>query len=217
VRLLAALLALWVALVARPALAQPPPRHLDPAYEVAAPAPWPRDDARRVRELDALLAPLVPARAMRAELIAVAALETGWFRSRACALSNFAGVKAKLDVVRRYAALHGHPMRWFRAAGHVGSGDSPTVYYAVWDSPAQFWRDWLTRHVGAAPGALPAARIYAEAGARFWRGSPRWIEALIDAGYRGRLTAGIPARRAAAIRNHHSIVRRVLRLGGTPP
>lgn len=217
--LLAALLALWVALLAPPAAAQAPYPWLDPAAEVPAPAARPRDDAGCARALLDALATLLPTRALRAEVAAIAVLETGWCRSPAVTLHNFGGSKAKRDIVERYRREHGRSMRWFRARGHINSGDAPWVFYAVWDSAVDYWRDWLRRHLGTAPGVRPLAGIYAETAARFWRRSRTWIDALIDAGYRGRVTAGDPARRAAAIRGHHSIVARILRLapGGTTP
>lgn len=188
------------------------PPWLDPAAEVPAPPRKARDDAEWTRLLLAVLEALGLAPWQRFELAAVAALETGWYDSPAVELHNWGGSKAKLDVVRRYQAAHGRPMRWFRSAGHLASGDPSEVYYAAWDDDAGYWRDWLARNVGSAPGTLPLATIYAEAGRRFWRGDAAWIDALIAAGYRGNTSQ--PGKLAAAVAGHRSIVRRCMRLAG---
>ncbi len=186
------------------------PPWLDPAAEVAAPPRQVRDDREWTRLLLAILEALRVPLWQRLQLAAVSALETAWFDSPAVALHNWVGSKAKLDVVRRYEHARGHSMKWFRSAGHLASGDPTEVFYAAWPDDAAYWRDWLARNVGAAPGVAPFVAEYTEAGALFWRGDPEWIRALIKAGYRGN-TSQEP-KLSAAVNGHRSIVARCTRL-----
>ena len=142
------------------------------------------------------------------EATGIACLEATWGRARTCyaPVFNLGGSKAKRDIAERYARAHGRPQRWFRAPGHVASGDPAEVVYLCWDSIADYCAFWLARHVGAREGVAPWEPRYAQAGALFWARFPDWIDALLVAGYRGDVTAAAPARSVAA---HHDIVRRV--------
>jgi hypothetical protein len=193
---------------ARLAAARPPP-WADPAREVTPPPARRRDDAEWTGRLLTLLAALPLSTWQRYELAAISALETGWFDSPAVELNNWGGSKLKEDIAARYLRRHGRPMRFFRALGHVKSGDQPVVWYAVWDSALQYWTDWLARHVGTGPGVEPLAATYAEAGRRFWTQDPTWIAALIEGGYRGTVTKAKPA---GSIAGHRAIVARCMRL-----
>lgn len=187
------------------------PKWLDPKAELLLPeSSLPRDDRRFVGEILAPLVALGVPEWQRLELAAVAALETGWGTSRGYSLGNACGVKVKREVVEEYARRTNKPQHWFRAKGHLGSGDAPEVLYLAWPSSEMFWSMWLWRHVGLAKDIEPVKTIYREAGRLFWLGDPAWIRALILAGYRGNTSA--EPRLSGAVRNHSSIVRRVARL-----
>ncbi len=176
------------------------------------PARVSRDDAEWSRKLLAILAALGVPEWQRDQLAGISAHESGWYDSALIALRNWAGSKAKQDVAQRYERRTGKPLPWCRTPGHVASGDPDEVRYGAWDSDAGYWTDWLVRHVGSAPGIRPQATIYATAAARFWANDPTWIDALIEAGYRGNTSE--PTKRAVAVAAHHSEVARVRRLVG---
>jgi hypothetical protein len=189
------------------------PSWLDAASEVPLPDPPARDDLAFVRRCHLALTAfpaLTPWH--RFQLLGVTCLETGWGKSRAVRRCNLAGMKAKRERVAAYAACTGRPQRWFRAPGHVASGDAPTVLYLAYDSEAQFWVLWLNEVLGSSADAPPWRERYREAARRFWAQDRTWIDALIDAGYRGDRTAGDPKRRAGAIATHASVVARAMRL-----
>jgi hypothetical protein len=157
------------------------------------------------RECDADLRTLGVPEWQRAELIAIAALETGWGTSAAYQAGNVGGLKAKRDVAEWYRKRWREPLPWFRTAGHTASGDKPVVMYAAFPARSTCWRLLLERTFGT-PIAAPYAAAYRETARRLWAGDPDWIAALIAAGYRGTVTAQNPGPSIAA---HRSLVTRV--------
>jgi hypothetical protein len=189
------------------------PGWLEPAAELPLPAKGPKLPRAFVRGQDATLRTLGVPEWQRWELIAIAAAETGWGSSAARQASNLGGQKVKADVAAWHRRRMGTPLRWFRAAGHVKSGDKPEVIYCAFDSDATYWRLAMERVFGTAVAA-PWMERYREAARLLWAGSPEWFPALLAAGYRGSVTAAAPAR---SIASHRSIVARVRALLATSP
>jgi len=190
------------------------PSWLDPAAEVTqlpAPPAFPDRAAERARAAAFIAEVVAACRAAGAplwqafEVAAIACLEATWGRARTCfdPLFNLGGSKAKKEIALRYKAEHGRPQRWFRAPGHVASGDAPVVVYLCWDSIPEYCSFWLARHVGRDAHTPPWESRYLQAAALFWGRFPDWIDALLVAGYRGERTAADPA---ASIAGHHTIV-----------
>jgi hypothetical protein len=181
------------------------PSWLDPAAELPLPPRGPKLPRGFVRGQDAVLRTLGVPEWQRWELIAIAAAETGWGSSAARQASNLGGQKVKADVAAWHRRRLGFPMRWFRAAGHVASGDKPEVLYAAFPDDATYWRLAMERVFGT-PIAPPWMERYRDAGGKLWAGDEGWFPALLAAGYRGSVTAAKPA---ASIAAHRSIVSRV--------
>jgi hypothetical protein len=189
-----------------------------PDREVSAPKPATPPEARAwVRAMYTALRGLGVPDWQACHAVAIAVLETGW--GKHARGGNLGGVKCRRDIAEWYLRVLGVAMPWYRAAGHITSGDPPEVYYVAFPDAETFWRFWLARYVGAHPTDRPAHPTvdYSEAGDRFWRDDPTWIDALIGAGYRGSVTQNNPAKRAASCAGHQSLVRRVRRFVGLSP
>jgi len=132
--------------------------------------------------------------------------ETGWgiaFRA-----NNLGGVKATEGWAKAYRKRTGRSAPYFRAHGNRGTGDSETVVYRGYDTPADFFVEWLERFVpkpspdaATREGIKVAIADYRLAGERFWS-SGDWFAALLAAHYRGDVTASHPAQ---AIKDNASI------------
>lgn len=108
---------------------------------------------------------------------------------------NEGGVKVSRAWAIAERARTGQPARWFRAAGHLNSGDAPCVFYRAYDSPEHFARSWLQSFVprqSSDPGAAAHHPDYRQTGYRFWTGDPSWFAALLSEGYRGSVTQRNP-------------------------
>lgn len=179
------------------------PSWLDPAGEVTGPGdPRPARGRPFVRACFDALRALGCSEAQAVEVCAVMALETGWgakYRGW-----NLGGVKATAAWAREEP--NG---KWWRAPGHVASGDKPEVYYRAYPSMQAFLSYWLTHFAPRPEGPWPYPG-YREAGRVFWSADPSgFVAALIRRGYRGPVTARKPA---ASLRDHESIVRTVRRM-----
>jgi hypothetical protein len=183
---------------------------LDPTKEIAAPLAFQRDDRTFLRAQDSLLAKMLKPWGRR-QVLAMAFLETGGFDSSGTGAHNLAGVKIREHRVRFYRQRYGAHPRWFRAAGHVASGDQPVVAYMAYDNDAQFWTCWLEEFVGL-DGRPPRVKIYAATGMGFAAEDPAWIAELLRAGYRGPITAGDPVKFKGAVDRHQQIVAKVTAL-----
>lgn len=187
------------------------PGWLVPSRELhlAPPAPVADEDAVAATFITAAFNALRGARVppwQAFEIIGTYCLEATWGRARSVALGNLAGVKAKHHRTEAYRALTGRTQGWYRAPGHVASGDAPEVIYLAYDSVPQFVRLWLAEFVGPDADTPPSSPLYTRAGALLWARYAEWIDELIAGGYRGERTAAAPA---ASIAAHHGIVRRV--------
>jgi hypothetical protein len=160
----------------------PAPSWLDLAREVDADIDAPKDPQRFVATLAPVLATLGVTGSRAVELIAHAAVETGW---RLPEHHNLGGAKAReRDFVA--AKVAGRPLAWWRDLGHRDSGDDEVEYYRAFDSYADFWRWFLARHTGAGPTIAPSSERYALVGPAFWSARPdQWFVELLRAGYRG--------------------------------
>lgn len=133
------------------------------------------------------------------EVIANAVGETGWGRYHRG--RNFGGWKiSRPDVDRAKAAGRKCPP-WWKALGHVNSGDAPFVYYRGFPSVGRFYTEWLDRFVPR--NSVPSHR-YHKTGLVFWGLEPGdWFLELCKAGYKGEVTQANPA---GSVANHHTIV-----------
>jgi hypothetical protein len=99
-------------------------------------------------------------------------LETGW--GRFYKGWNLGGVKVKKEWMT-------DETWWWRAPGHIESGDPPWCYYMGFTSMAAFFLFWLNRYVRATTGRYRKCSEQFQAGAE-------WFDDLIDAGYKGEVT-----------------------------
>jgi hypothetical protein len=120
------------------------------------------------------------------EVAGNACVETGW--GRAHRAHNYGGVKITKNTA-------GPGARWWRAAGHVASGDEPVCYYRAFAS-AQAFFDFWTAHFVPRPEYAAHSR-YAKCGEQFWAHEP-WFDDLIAAGYKGEVTKLHPEKSLAA-------------------
>lgn len=146
-------------------------------------------------------APLLRAFEVAAHLV----YETGWgvaFRA-----NNLGGVKATPGWAKAYRKRTGRAPSFYRAHGNVGTGDSQTVIYRGYEQPEDFFEEFLAVFVPKpAPGAASRegkkvdVADYRLAGERFW-GTGDWFAAMLDAHYRGGVTAARPGEAIASQRS----------------
>lgn len=105
---------------------------------------------------------------------------------------NFGGWKVYEPFAREYLRTHGKPTPWWRAVGNKDRGDPPWCYYRGFESPKQFFEEWLLLFVPK-PGAVGKKHRYKQSGELFWRDDEQWFAALIEAGYKGKVTKADPA------------------------
>jgi len=136
--------------------------------------------------------------------------ETG--RGKAFRANNLGGVKATPGWAVAYRMRTGRSAPFYRAHGNKGTGDAQTVIYRGYESPADFFGEWLAQFVPKPkPGRLSRegqvldVGDYHLAGERFWAGR-NWFAALLAAHYRGDVTAAHPDQ---AIADNASIARDV--------
>jgi hypothetical protein len=131
--------------------------------------------------------------------------ETGWgiaFRA-----SNLGGVKASQAWAKAYRKRTGRDPSFYRAHGNVGTGDSQTVIYRGYDQPEDFFEEFLAlfvpkpaRDAASREGKKVGIADYRLAGERFW-GTGDWFAAILDAHYRGDVTAEHPHEAIASQRS----------------
>lgn len=105
---------------------------------------------------------------------------------------NFGGWKIYQSFASEYARKRGKPSPWFRALGNKSSGDPPWCYYRGFESPMQFFEEWLLLFVPKSGTVGPKHR-YKKSGELFWQNDDGWFAALIDGGYKGKKTKANPA------------------------
>lgn len=115
--------------------------------------------------------------------------ETGWGRFHRG--NNLGGVKIN-------KALANDLSWWWRAAGHVNSGDAPVCYYMVFASYEAFFT-FVSKRFVPVPGTAPKSR-YRKTGEEFHAYRP-WHDDLIAAGYKGEVTRANPDKSIAALEN----------------
>lgn len=125
--------------------------------------------------------------------------------------NNFMGIKIKPDLAKR----HG----FFEKEGHVKGGDTPIVRYAAFNDAedcARYWRDrytpmpkpgetWPTVPEGSAdfrPAGLAFHRVMGNT-------IEQWFDRIIESGYKGEVTKGDPAQRAASNASFQALVKGV--------
>ena len=129
------------------------------------------------------------------EVIANSISETGHFKP--WSYLNFRGWKINKTAVEQAKKVNGGVCpRWWQAPGHILSGDEPVVYYRVFDTPGQFYSEWLQRFVPKGSNVSPTHRYY-QTGRDFWDTNPDidrslWFRDLIRAGYKGPVTQANP-------------------------
>ena len=141
--------------------------------------------------------------------------ETGW--GRFWNGWNFGGWKCTESWARSYRLKHGVSAPWFRAKGHVNSGDQPVVYYRGFVSGAEFIKQWMGRFVPE-QGSAPTADRYYKTGLAFWTGGD-WFRELCLSGYKGPVTQKNPDKSVeahAAIVNRAKVIYAQWALGLTP-
>jgi hypothetical protein len=131
-------------------------------------------------------------------IIANAVSETGW--GRYWKGLNFFGWKILESNVTSYKQTHnGMCPRWYRAAGHIASGDQPIVYYRAFDSPMEAYKEWVDRFVPKIAKS-PSDRYY-KTSLAFWNnnnsnngeeGNAVWFNEICLAGYKGPVTQQRP-------------------------
>lgn len=134
------------------------------------------------------------------EVIGNSVVETGWgkyFRGR-----NLGGWKITKSDVERAKNNGGKCPLWWKALGHVKSGDSPVVYYRGFPSIGKFFVEWFERFVPR--NASPAHRYY-KTGRVFWGlETGDWFLELCLAGYKGDVTRAKPD---GSVKTHREVVR----------
>lgn len=121
------------------------------------------------------------------EVTGNAVLECGWGQS--LYNHNPFGWKINSTYAKAFKTRTGASPAWFRAKGHVKSGDAPEVYYRVFGDYIQAYEEWLLNFV---PKESNPKHRYHQTGKLFWSGGD-WFPALIEAGYKGRVTKANPA------------------------
>ena len=172
---------------------QPIPSWLNPKMEVM----WWKEDGTSQESFNQFLmasfnslrgvAPTIPLKSI-VEVLSNSMVETG--RGARAVGHNLGGWK-----LRKQGATQ--ETRFWRAPGHVASGDEAVCYYQVFDSDAAFYQTWLTKFV---PKETSEKR-YKECGKLFHEGKD-WFPALIQGGYKGEVTKANPD---ASIRSHQAM------------
>lgn len=134
------------------------------------------------------------------EVVANSVVETGW--GKKWVKYNFGGWKiTRADVEAFRAANNGQSPEWWKAAGHVKSGDAPVVFYQTFASPDAFFKAWLLRFVPK--NKKVGEHRYAKTGAKFWLDDPTWFEEMCLAGYKGEVTAANPG---PSVATHNNVI-----------
>ena len=115
--------------------------------------------------------------------------ETGW--GKTWRGWNFGGWKVRQSWVEQYKQDHqGTNPSWFRALGHVKSGDAPVVFYRGFNSPEEFYQEWVNKFV---PRISTTDHRYHKTGKQFWlTEDDKWFLELCLAGYKGEVTQAKP-------------------------
>jgi hypothetical protein len=120
------------------------------------------------------------------DVIGNAIIETGWgLKWRGW---NFGGWKISKDFVESYKKTHGVCPPWWRAKGHIKAKDDPVVYYRGFNSPIEFYKEWLLKFV---PKNTSKTDRYYKTGQAFWSGG-NWFYELCVSGYKGEVTKANP-------------------------
>ena len=136
------------------------------------------------------------------EIVANSVVETGYYKN--IPAFNFGGVKIKEAETKRLTALNGKCPLWWQKEGHIASGDEPMCYYKAYSSPEHFFKEWLETYVPK-PSTVALTYRYQKCGDLFWK-NLRWFHALIEAGYKGKVTKQNPN---PSIETHETIVNKV--------
>lgn len=139
------------------------------------------------------------------ELVSNSIAETGW--GRFWRSWNFGGWKINKSDVDKFKLAHGGAgcPPWYRAAGHVASGDQPVVYYRGFPSSQQYYLEWIERFI---PKVSTDKHRYHKTGIAFWA-SDKWFLQLCLAGYKGAVTQAEPGPSVIA---HEQIVARAKKI-----
>jgi hypothetical protein len=108
---------------------------------------------------------------------------------------NFGGWKVKQSWVETFKQKNqGKSPNWFRALGHVNSGDQPVVFYRGFNSPEEFYQEWVDKFV---PKDAAKDNRYYKTGKTFWNPNSKpedWFLELCLAGYKGEVTQANPTK-----------------------
>lgn len=127
--------------------------------------------------------------------------ETGWGRSWNG--WNFGGWKCVEAWAKAYKKKNGVGAPWFRARGHVKSGDTPVVFYRGFSSGSEFIEQWIAKFVPV-EGTVASTERYYKTGKAFWAGGD-WFRELCLSGYKGAVTQKAPDK---SVQAHVAIVKR---------
>lgn len=89
---------------------------------------------------------------------------------------------------------------WWRAPGHINSGDPEWCFYRTFSGPDMFFKEWLERFV---PKVSSDKHRYHRTGLLFWE-QPQlapWFPELIQAGYKGEVTKANPNKSISSFNN----------------
>lgn len=138
------------------------------------------------------------------------ALETGF--GRRYNGNNIGGVGVTRGWAERYKARTGRDAPFWRAPGHTGQGDAPTMFFRAYPSIKafliEFVRTFAPRPQAGAEIISGRSGNYSGAGNALWNGGD-WFRELLLAHYRGDQTAANPEN---SIAQHRSLERTVRRL-----
>ena len=137
--------------------------------------------------------------------------EAAWGSAVVC--GNAFGWKITQNYADHYRIKNGKPAPWWKAPGHVASGDPEWCFYRAFESYTEGLPEWLSAFTPK-PSELPIvptppakdSYIYRQTGEAFWSGGD-WFPLLCKAGYKGPITKAKPD---ASIAEHKSIVHTVL-------
>ena len=146
--------------------------------------------------------------------------ETGW--GKTWKGWNFGGWKINPQVALEWKRMNnGECPLWWKAEGHVASGDQPVVYYRGFANPTDFYTRWMERFC---PRTTDTKHRYYKCGKLFWEHDwtithetqgivhsdlniEQWFRELCLAGYKGPVTEASPDASVAAF---VSIVKRIM-------
>lgn len=137
--------------------------------------------------------------------------EAAWGKAVVC--GNAFGWKITRSFADNYKTQMGKSAPWWKAKGHVESGDPEWCFYRVFPSFSEALPEWVKKFTPKSselplpphPPAKDSYR-YRKTGEVFWAGGD-WFPELIQAGYKGPVTQAKPD---ASIAEHQSIKKTVL-------